>query len=216
MNPGKLLFFRPPQPLHWSGYGTLLIKMKVRARKILLIIILSYHLYLYTRRRRFKGFVSRSKKRIFKWARYIPSVRRQITEKMSAIEQDFIRTAEKSAQGMDYYTEMPADGLQHDELLALVDKYLQLGTYKWQEGRVSGAVYNFDAKLIDLITTVYGKTSYTNPLHSDIFPGICKMEAEVVRMTANLFNGNAESCGTVCLSGTTYQFCFYLKSIIIV
>lgn len=118
---------------------------------------------------------------------------------MSEIEKEFIVTAEKSAEGMEYFTEMPADGIKQLELLALVDKYLALGHYRWKEGRVSGAVYNFDSNLIDLITTVYGKTSYTNPLHSDIFPGICKMEAEVVRMTANLFNGNADSCGTVCL-----------------
>ena len=92
---------------------------------------------------------------------------------------------------------MPFDGLSHEDVLKLLDTYLNLGSYKWQEGQVSGAVYNYDDKLIELIKNVYGKTSLTNPLHTDIFPGICKMEAEVVRMTATLFNGDAESCGTV-------------------
>jgi len=49
-----------------------------------------------------------------------------------------------------------------------------------------------------LLTEVYGLASYTNPLHSDIFPGICKMEAEVVRLVLNLFHGDSNSCGTVC------------------
>lgn len=105
-----------------------------------------------------------------------------------------------------------------------------MGEYKWNEGFVSGAVYNFDPKVIDLMTKVYSKviklkinllnfnyfifqTAYTNPLHPDIFPGnlinslnfpfcnkkissgICKMEAEVLRMVANLFNGNSNTCG---------------------
>lgn len=39
---------------------------------------------------------------------------------------------------------------------------------------------------------------WTNPLHADVFPDVRKMEAEVVRMTCNMFNGNPESsCGTV-------------------
>lgn len=44
---------------------------------------------------------------------------------------------------------------------------------------------------------MYGLASYTNPLHPDVFPGVCKMEAEVVRMAANLFHGDSDACGTV-------------------
>lgn len=75
------------------------------------------------------------------------------------------------------------------------------GDYDWRKGKVSGAVYFFDHQLIDLLTKVYGKASYTNPLHPDVFPGICKMEAEVVRITANLFHGGPDACGTVKLRG---------------
>lgn len=44
---------------------------------------------------------------------------------------------------------------------------------------------------------VYGEFAWSNPLHPDIFPGVRKMEAEVVRMTCSLFSGGPESCGTV-------------------
>lgn len=44
---------------------------------------------------------------------------------------------------------------------------------------------------------IYSIASYTNPLHPDVFPGICKMEAEVVKITCNLFHGDNASCGTV-------------------
>lgn len=98
---------------------------------------------------------------------------------------------------MDYLLKLPYEGLKSDEILKSLDNYLALGSYDWKDGRVSGAVYNFDQDVIDLITKVYAKTMLTNPLHSDLFPGICKMEAEVVRMTATLFNGGPETCGTV-------------------
>lgn len=39
--------------------------------------------------------------------------------------------------------------------------------------------------------------AWSNPLHADVFPDVRKMEAEVVRMCCNLFNGEKDSCGTV-------------------
>lgn len=83
------------------------------------------------------------------------------------------------------------------------------GNYDWKKGFVSGAVYYSDENLIDLLTKVYGIASYTNPLHSDVFPGVCKMEAEVVRICANLFNGGPDACGTV-------SVCIYIQYICIV
>jgi sphinganine-1-phosphate aldolase len=39
-------------------------------------------------------------------------------------------------------------------------------------------------------------------MHADVFPDVRKMEAEVVRMTCNLFNGDENSCGTMTTGGT--------------
>lgn len=55
---------------------------------------------------------------------------------------------------------------------------------------------------------IYQIASYTNPLHPDVFPGVCKMEAEVVRITCNLFNGDEATCGTV--NRHLLYFYFYL------
>lgn len=103
----------------------------------------------------------------------------------------------KRTAGLEYYTKLPYDAFNKEQIITLLDKYLALGDYNWKGGRVSGAVYNYDNDLADLIAEVYRKTSYTNPLHPDIFPGICKMEAEVVRMSATLFRGGRETVGTV-------------------
>lgn len=137
------------------------------------------------------------KEKFFKLIRYIPSVRRKIDDEMSeiaaSIQNDFI----KRTDGIKYLTKLPYDGIGKEEILKLIDRYVALGGYKWKEGRVSGAVYNFDDDLAHFVAQVYEKTSYTNPLHPDIFPGINKMEAEVIRMCLTLFKGDSNSVGTV-------------------
>ena len=56
-----------------------------------------------------------------------------------------------------------------------------------KDGTLSGTVYGTD-NLTNLMTKVYGMAAWSNPLHPDAFPGVRKMEAEIVRMCCNLFN----------------------------
>lgn len=74
---------------------------------------------------------------------------------------------------------------------------ISLGVYDWKSGSISGAVYHVNQDITRVACEAYSQTAYTNPLHADIFPGINKMEAEVVRMAINLFHGDDECCGTV-------------------
>lgn len=72
----------------------------------------------------------------------------------------------------------------------------------WQEGKASGAVYNGEEKLTELLVKAYGDFAWSNSLHPDIFPGLRKIEAEIVRMACSLFNGGPDSCGCVTSGGT--------------
>lgn len=72
-----------------------------------------------------------------------------------------------------------------------------LGHYKWDEGAVSGTVYHGGKDLTELNAKVYQMSTWTNPLHPDVFPGVCKMESEIVRISADLFHGDSDTCGTV-------------------
>ena len=103
-----------------------------------------------------------------------------------------------------FQTTLPARGSNADQVMKQVDNYMSIGSIKWQEGRVSGGIYSDqqDTEFLDLMSKVYRKTAYTNPLHADVFPGIRKMEAEVVRMTCNLYKGGPEACGVVSTGGT--------------
>lgn len=132
----------------------------------------------------------------------MPSIRNKIEIELQSIQKGFEDDMSKHGDELGYIVKLPEDGWKRKEILKKMDEYLELGDYKWQDGFVSGAVYNFDSRVIDLMTKVYAKTAYTNPLHSDIFPGICKMEAEVIRMVAHLFNGGPSTCGCITTGGT--------------
>lgn len=132
----------------------------------------------------------------------MPAVRKRIETELAGAQKRFEDDMNKYGDELGYIVKLPEDGWHRKDILKTMDEYLEMGNYKWQEGFVSGAVYNYDNKICDLMTKVYGKTAYTNPLHSDIFPGICKMEAEVIRMVASLFNGGPATCGCTTTGGT--------------
>lgn len=134
--------------------------------------------------------------------RHIPSVRNKIEKELESIQKGFEDDMSKHGDELGYIVKLPEDGWHRKDILKKMDEYLELGHYKWQEGFVSGAVYNFDSRINDLMTKVYSKTAYTNPLHADVFPGVCKMEAEVIRMVSQLFNGGSSTCGCITTGGT--------------
>ncbi|KAG7229951.1 hypothetical protein INR49_009671 [Caranx melampygus] len=88
------------------------------------------------------------------------------------------------------------------QVLDKIREYETLNEVQWEKGCVSGAVYWGDETLTKLLVKVYGDFAWSNPLHPDIFPGVRKMEAEVVRMACTLFHGGPGSCGAVTSGGT--------------
>lgn len=72
----------------------------------------------------------------------------------------------------------------------------------WRGGRVSGAVYHGGDKLTEIIADSIHRFLVTNPLHPDVFPGLRKMEAEVVAMVLSMFNAPADGAGTTTSGGT--------------
>lgn len=144
----------------------------------------------------------RGKREFFRLIRKIAWVKAQIDFETNKVKEGFQKDVIKNVNGLEYCLELQQKGLSNEAILKKVDEHLNLGHYEWKKGKVSGAVYYYKPELVELVTEVYGKASYTNPLHVDIFPGICKMEAEVVRMTAQLFNGGKEACGTMTTGGT--------------
>lgn len=110
----------------------------------------------------------------------------------------------KPFAGESFRKDLPVVGLTPEEVVKLMNHYQSLGSVEWRDGRVSGGVYAAmsDKKLQNLMRDVFEETAYTNPLHADIFPGVRKMESEVVRMAISLFRGDEKCCGTMTSGGT--------------
>ncbi|CAB3999026.1 sphingosine-1-phosphate lyase 1-like [Paramuricea clavata] len=81
-----------------------------------------------------------------------------------------------------------------------INDYQKLGKISWEMG--SGVVYHGGKDLTEIQTQVFSKFLWSNPLHPEVFPGVRKMEAEVIQMCVQLFNGEDDSCGTMTASGT--------------
>ncbi|VDD77651.1 unnamed protein product [Mesocestoides corti] len=89
-----------------------------------------------------------------------------------------------------------------DEVLKEATSYHSSRVVSWKDGSMSGAVYPMNNDLNELLIQIQKMTLWSNPLHMDAFPAVRRMEAEVVRMCLTMFNGDADSCGTMTSGGT--------------
>ncbi|KAH7160726.1 pyridoxal phosphate-dependent transferase [Dactylonectria macrodidyma] len=100
------------------------------------------------------------------------------------------------------YLTLPKEGLPHDVVRAELEALASLDHTRWEDGCVSGAVYHGEDELLKLQTEAYGKFTVANPIHPDVFPGVRKMEAEVVSMVLSLFHAPPHAAGTSTSGGT--------------
>ncbi|XP_036591088.1 sphingosine-1-phosphate lyase 1 isoform X2 [Trichosurus vulpecula] len=149
-----------------------------------------------------ESLFSRAKKKFFRIIRRVPIIGTKIRERFSKAREDIIKNLSFLKVDMEYVKKLPAEGLSSSDILERLKDYNSLGNSRWEDGKVSGAVYSGDEKLTELLVKVYGDFAWSNPLHPEVFPGVRKMEAEVVRMVCTLFNGGPESCGCVTSGGT--------------
>jgi sphinganine-1-phosphate aldolase len=104
----------------------------------------------------------------------------QISEAKIKLEKKLV----PSGPGVERHLSLPKDGWGiekvREELLRLAD----MKHTRWEDGRVSGAVYHGGKELIELQTEAFGLFTVANPIHPDVFPAVRKMEAEVVAMVS--------------------------------
>lgn len=101
-----------------------------------------------------------------------------------------------------FYTKLPEIGMSNPKIIEMLDKSIEDRETKWEDGKVSGAVYNAQESILELQSEAYKKYAVANQLHPDVFPGVRKMESEVVEMVLNLYNAPEGACGTTTSGGT--------------
>lgn len=87
-----------------------------------------------------------------------------------------------SGPGVDRTVALPAEGWSTEQVRKALADLEGMEHTRWEDGRVSGAVYHGGEELLKLQTEAFGQFAVSNPIHPDVFPGVRKMEAEVVAM----------------------------------
>ncbi|CAK7896323.1 sphingosine-1-phosphate lyase [[Candida] anglica] len=139
---------------------------------------------------------------LFKIVLSLPPLKNKVDSEVASttikIESDIIRNSPNLLQ----FPGLPKTGISKDAVLSELESLHDLKHTDWARGRVSGAVYHGGEDLTTLQTQAYHKNSVANQLHPDVFPGVRKMEAEVVSMVLKIFNAPETGCGSSTSGGT--------------
>lgn len=125
-------------------------------------------------------------------------VDKEISSSIAKLEESLIR---KTPEIKDFL-EIPTHGLADSEITDYLNKLSNLKHSEWELGKVSGAVYHGGADVIDIQAQAFKTFCVANQLHPDVFPGVRKMEAEVVSMVLKLFNAPSGGVGGSASGGT--------------
>lgn len=145
-----------------------------------------------------------STKNILLFARNLPVIRGIVERKLDKIGQEIRTDLLAIYQNEEFISTLPKKPTSPEVLLKKVKHYQMFDTSNWQQGRISGAIYTSNSsRLNDVLLSVYGSNMWSNPLHSDVFAGVRKMEAEIVRMVGSMYNGKPDQViGSVTSGGT--------------
>lgn len=125
-------------------------------------------------------------------------VQKQVQDALAELDVKMLPKA-----GTTRYQHLPTKGMSKEQLEGELQKLHDLGgETDWQSGKVSGAIYHGGKEMGELLSSAYSLFSLSNPLHPDVFPGVRKMEAEVVQMVLNMFHASSSGGGTTTSGGT--------------
>ncbi|KAJ6128575.1 hypothetical protein N7471_009792 [Penicillium samsonianum] len=132
----------------------------------------------------------------------VPGVRGQVDKQVNTAITKLESKLVNSGPDVTRYLTLPKEGWSPEQVRAELDKLAGLEHTRWEDGRVSGAVYHGGADLLKLQAEAFGQFGVANPIHPDVFPGVRKMEAEVVAMVLALFNAPSDGAGVTTGGGT--------------
>uniref|UniRef100_V5H1R6 sphinganine-1-phosphate aldolase n=2 Tax=Ixodes ricinus TaxID=34613 RepID=V5H1R6_IXORI len=150
-----------------------------------------------------EGFVPNIRRGILARLRKAPIIRIYVKKQLDKVALDIERSLNKHYANAKFILELPQKSWTPEEILAEMARNDSMCKLEWKKGCVSGAIYSEnDERLEAMMTQVFRIHLRSNPLHSDVFLGVRKMEAELIRWCCNLFHGGPESCGSVASGGT--------------
>ena len=124
-------------------------------------------------------------------------VKKQVADAIAKLEQKLV----PKGPGVSRYLTLPKEGWTQQQVKAELEKLGEMEHTRWEDGRVSGAVYGGN-ELVKLQAEAFERFSVSNPIHPDVFPGVRKMEAEVVAMVLSMYNAPPGGAGVSTSGGT--------------
>jgi sphinganine-1-phosphate aldolase len=132
----------------------------------------------------------------------VPSVRSKIQQELADASAKLESKLVATGPNITKHLELPKKGWSKSQVQAQLEELASMDHTRWEDGCVSGAVYHGGDELLELQTQAYGKFTVANPIHPDVFPGVRKMEAEIVAMVLKLFNAPGGAAGVTTSGGT--------------
>eukprot|EP01061_Rhynchopus_euleeides_P028642 TRINITY_DN4671_c0_g1_i1.p1 TRINITY_DN4671_c0_g1~~TRINITY_DN4671_c0_g1_i1.p1 ORF type:complete len:558 (+),score=220.02 TRINITY_DN4671_c0_g1_i1:55-1728(+) len=115
----------------------------------------------------------------------------------------FLHDFAKKQEGVDFlHARLPPQPVPRSEVLALCKKLAELNV-DVGDGTCSGCIYADGGDgYKEFLAEAMQLHQETNPLQGGHFSGVRKMEAEVISMVVNMFNGGPRACGAMTTGGT--------------
>jgi sphinganine-1-phosphate aldolase len=133
----------------------------------------------------------------------LPGVSSQVDRQVSAAVREIAAKIAPDEPEATRYLTIPKQGWQKEKLSEELLRLSGLPRTRWEDGKVSGAVYHGEDSLLEIQAQAMKLWSVANPIHPDVFPAVRKMEAEIVKMVGDLFHApKDEGCGVTTSGGT--------------
>ena len=89
---------------------------------------------------------------------------------------------------MPTYRQIPADGVDRDEILTDIASMAKAEDAVGDAGRVSGSLYSGDHEHYRFLAEVFEQFAHANVLQRDMYPSATKFEGEIIAMVADLLH----------------------------
>jgi sphinganine-1-phosphate aldolase len=132
----------------------------------------------------------------------LPGVKTQVAKGVEAAKKELEEKLAPTGPGINRYLSLPKEPWTREQLQTEMETLAAMKRTRWEEGKVSGAVYHGEESLLDIQSQAMRLFSVANPIHADVFPAVRKMEAEVVAMVLALFHAPETGAGATTSGGT--------------
>ncbi|EXJ54704.1 sphinganine-1-phosphate aldolase [Cladophialophora yegresii CBS 114405] len=141
-------------------------------------------------------------KNLYRMFLNLPGVRSKVAQQLASARADLENKLVPADPGVNRYLHLPKEPWTKEQLSAELVTLSAMKRTRWEEGKVSGAVYHGESALLEIQSEAMKLFSVANPIHADVFPAVRKMEAEIVAMVLALFNAPDTGAGVTTSGGT--------------